>query len=117
MEATNPIINEFEDKGTSFKDFIAGTIPFGEYAQSEDYKRLAAAQRNFIAAVLRKESGAAISDQEFESGAKIYFPQPGDSDAVIKDKRRYRDLAVQGMKMAAGPGAAMMGTNDPLGLR
>lgn len=33
---------------------------------------------------------------------KIYFPQIGDSDAVIKQKKQARDTAVNAMKVAAG---------------
>jgi len=37
--------------------------------------------------VLRKESGAAIAASEFDNAEKQYFPQPGDSDQVISQKR------------------------------
>jgi hypothetical protein len=55
------------------------------------------AQRDFINAVLRRESGAVISKPEFANGQKQYFPQPGDSNAVLDQKRRNRELAIKGM--------------------
>lgn len=56
------------------------------------------AQRDFINAVLRRESGAVISEPEFENAKRQYFPQPGDSDAVLKQKRANRALAINGME-------------------
>lgn len=50
------------------------------------------AERNFINAVLRRESGAAISPEEFKSAEKQYFPMPGDSAEVLAQKKANRDL-------------------------
>jgi len=82
---------------------------------------------NFITAVLRKESGAAISPGEFVTAEKLYFPKPGDDVTVIKQKQRARELAIKAMEIQAGPGAKSIqgltpstsgGTSasDPLGL-
>jgi len=53
------------------------------------------AQRDFINAVLRRESGAVIADSEFDNARKQYFPQPGDSDAVKSQKAANRQRAIQ----------------------
>jgi hypothetical protein len=82
---------------------------------------------NFITAVLRKESGAAISPGEFVTAERLYFPRPGDDDSVIKQKQRARELAIKAMKIQAGPGAKSIeetkpstsgatSASDPLGL-
>jgi len=95
---------------------------------SEDQQKVQNARINFITAILRKESGAAISPQEFATAEKLYFPSPGEGTGVIKQKQRARDLAIKAMKVQAGPGAKSIdqisvggaGTpsaNDPLGLR
>lgn len=60
------------------------------------------AQRDFTNAVLRQESGAAIGADEFDNARKQYFPQPGDSAAVIQQKARNRQLAIQGLNSNAG---------------
>lgn len=60
------------------------------------------AQRDFISAVLRLESGAAISPEEFDSQALIYFPQSGDGDAVIKQKAEARRRALEQLRLQAG---------------
>ena len=63
------------------------------------------ARRNFVTAVLRKESGAAISPSEFANEAQKYFPQPGDVDSVIKQKQNARETAIKALEIQAGPGA------------
>lgn len=63
------------------------------------------AQRDFVTAVLRKESGATISPEEFKSASQQYFPQPNDSDAVKAQKARNRQTVIQGLKVGAGAGA------------
>lgn len=60
------------------------------------------AERDFVNALLRKESGAAISPAEFENAAKQYFPRGGDSDAVLEQKRVNRLQAFAGLKAQAG---------------
>ena len=63
------------------------------------------AKSNFITAVLRKESGAVISDSEFDREDKKYFPQINDNAAVIKQKENARKLAIKAIEVQAGPGA------------
>ena len=63
------------------------------------------AKSNFITAVLRKESGAVISDSEFDREDKKYFPQINDSPAVVKQKENARKLAIKAIEVQAGPGA------------
>jgi hypothetical protein len=62
---------------------------------SEDRQQYRQAEDNFISAVLRKESGATISEEERESAKRQYIPQPGDKASVVKQKqenrRRVRD--------------------------
>lgn len=70
----------------------AGNAMLGDSGQQAEQ-----AQRDFINAVLRRESGAVISEPEFKNAAKQYFPQQGDSKAVLDQKRRNRQLAIQGM--------------------
>ncbi|MCU0949517.1 MAG: hypothetical protein MUC68_00310 [Burkholderiaceae bacterium] len=69
---------------------------------SADQQQVEQAQRDFINAVLRRESGAVIADSEFANARQQYFPQPGDSPAVIAQKARNRQTAIEGMKVEAG---------------
>lgn len=82
----------------SFKSFA---LP--DAFKSEDLKRQEQAERNFVNAVLRRESGAAIAESEFESAEKQYFPRAGDSPAVLRQKANNRQVALAGLKAEAGP--------------
>lgn len=73
---------------------------------SSDEQMAAQAQRNFISATLRQESGAAIGPAEFGNQYQIFFPMPGDSAEVIAQKAKARQVAMAGFKTAAGPSAA-----------
>jgi hypothetical protein len=82
-----------------------GAVPFaGNFLVSEAYQKFDQAQRDFINAVLRRESGAVISDQEFDNARKQYFPQPGDTQERIAQKQRNRAEAIRGIGAAGGPG-------------
>lgn len=69
----------------------------GNLMLSKEGQMAEQAQRDFINAVLRRESGAVISAPEFANGQKQYFPQPGDTPEVLAQKRRNRELAISGM--------------------
>ena len=77
----------------------------GNYVTPEKQQEYNQYKRNFISAVLRKESGAAISNTEFANEDAKYFPQPGDSQSVRQQKSAARDLAIKALQVQAGPGA------------
>lgn len=111
MQEADRILN---DIGTSYSpmklDIARGAekIPGGSAAANasllngNDQKAMQA-QRDFVNAVLRKESGAAIVESEFNNARKQYFPQPGDDPDTIKQKAANRALAISGMGKIAGP--------------
>lgn len=72
------------------------------FTQSEQQQQVEQAKRNFINALLRKESGAVIGDSEFRNADRQYFPQSGDSPAVIEQKRRNR-VQAQRLMLEAVP--------------
>lgn len=57
---------------------------------------------NWVRANLRKESGAAIGVDEARQEIANYFPQPGDSAEVVKQKADQRRVVEQAMRTAAG---------------
>jgi hypothetical protein len=73
------------------------------YALSAEDQQAEQAQRDFINAVLRQESGAAIGASEFDNARKQYFPQPNDKPENIAQKANNRRLAVAGLQRNAGP--------------
>lgn len=60
------------------------------------------AERNFVNAILRRESGAAISSDEFDNAQEQYFPRTGDSPVVVAQKKANRMQAVQALRAEAG---------------
>ena len=105
MMKSNSVITKLEKAGTNFPDYAKSGIPVvGNYLISDDYRQLDQAERDFLNAVLRRESGAVISDNEFANGKKQYFPQPGDDPKTIEQKRANRETAIAGISRAAGPG-------------
>jgi hypothetical protein len=82
-----------------------GLTEFGftpERLRSDDRKIYEAAKENWIAAALRKESGAAIGKDEYSAADRQYFPQPGDSDKVLKQKANLRSTVFKSMKAGIG---------------
>jgi hypothetical protein len=75
------------------------------WALPEEALKVEQAQRDFINAVLRQESGASIGSSEFDSAKRQYFPQPGDTPEVIAQKRANRELVIKGFARQAGSGA------------
>jgi len=100
------IVRNVQAKGyqISFRDLVADNYSswFGSTMQSPEGQEFFSASRNFIAAVLRKESGAAISDGEYINGLKQYFPQIGDTRNVVLQKQALREEAINGMVAESG---------------
>jgi hypothetical protein len=69
----------------------------GNAMLSEESQQAEQAMRDFVNAVLRRESGAVISDSEFANAQKQYFPQPNDTDKNLKQKARNRQIAIEGL--------------------
>jgi hypothetical protein len=86
--------------------------------KSTDRQKFEQAENNFINAVLRRESGATISDQERANARKQYIRQPGDSPEVIAQKKANREAVIYDFKRLGGGSAAQSqgGENDPLGV-
>jgi hypothetical protein len=121
MIDSNKIVNQLADKGVNTPAVATGLsnvpviggalgstvnmLPSALGGQSSEQQSLLQAKRNFITAVLRKESGASISPSEFKTEEQKYFAQLGDSPEVIKQKANARELAIKAMKIQAGPGA------------
>jgi hypothetical protein len=70
--------------------------------QSELGQLYTQSQRAFTEARLRKDSGAAIPEQEFENDRRTYFVQPGDTTNVIAQKRRGRAAVLASLWFEAG---------------
>jgi hypothetical protein len=99
MQAAGEALDELEQTGKQISTPGANGMigPAVNLVNSKEGQRLDQSKRDFLNAVLRRESGAVIADTEFDNGNKQYFPQAGDSQEVITQKRDNRLLATRGI--------------------
>lgn len=105
LDAEKIIANpKMVEAAVSLDQTLIGSLPVvGNKYVSKEYQQFDQARRNFVNAILRRESGAVISDAEFDNANRQYFPQYGDSAEVIKQKAANRRSAIQGLVESAGP--------------
>lgn len=116
------------EAGTSIKQAGIEGIPLipdaaKNWAHTPEYQKYDQAQRNMINAILRRESGAAISQSEFDNAYKQYIPRVGDSPEKLAEKQRNRQAAIAGIAGGGGqsykppyvfgPNGEMMPTGAP----
>lgn len=113
MQRANERLNAVDLAGTSFFQNALNFIPFGagRPLQTDEFRSYDDARRDFVNAVLRRESGAAIAESEFESANRQYFPVPGDSDTQIQEKRMRREQAVIMLLASSGAEGMAYATN------
>jgi hypothetical protein len=110
------------DRPSRVKQFAEGLPLVGQsaaeaanlFVASPEQQQVEQAQRDFINAVLRRESGAVIADSEFDNARKQYFPQIGDDAATKAQKKRNREIAQRGI-LAEVPNAARGKVDEVLG--
>lgn len=95
------------EAGTSIKQAGIEGIPLipdaaKNWAHSPEYQKYDQAQRNMINSILRRESGAAISQSEFDNAYKQYIPRVGDSPEKLAEKQRNRQAAIAGIAGGGG---------------
>lgn len=122
LEQAENVFDDLTKKGfdrASMSEGAASLFQRGplEDFKSSDLKRQEQAERNFLTAILRKESGAAISATEFDTGEKMYFPRLGDTPEVLAQKKANREQAKQGMKLGAGPAWEQIKTVTPTAVK
>ena len=88
-----------EDVSEAARSMVGRLIPGVMTPAAQQQKQ---AERNFLTAVLRRESGAAISASEMASGEAQYFDRVGDSPEVKEQKRANRLQAIESLKAEAG---------------
>lgn len=96
-------IQSIEDKVSKSGLMAQGQLQYApNILQTKEQQAYRQGQRAFTEARLRKESGAAIPPQEFENDSQTYFAQPGDSPETIEQKRKAREVVLQGLAFASG---------------
>lgn len=102
-----PTIDKYEQALLSLGENVAGNIPYGNFLQSEEYQVARDAGREFLATVLRKDTGAAVTPSEEAMYGDMLLPRPGDKPATIEMKRRRRAVAVAAIEAGMPPQAIL----------
>jgi len=88
---------------TQLDQSLWSNVPIaGNYALSPEYQTAQRAAREFLAVVLRKDTGAAVTPAEFSLYGPMFIPAPGDSDQVLAAKRKARDRAMDAIRTGLG---------------
>ena len=112
-------LNAFDENGAkgvgSWWEMSKSALPLPNGMKGAALQLQDQAKRNFINAVLRRESGAAISPEEFKNAEEQYFPQPGDDAATVDAKRMNRIQATQDFYAESGQKPPMLHVKDKNG--
>jgi len=76
--------------------------PIANALRTTEEQQYFQAKSDFITNVLRKQSGAAVTDTEYTREERRFFPSRNDDPATIKQKSRARDLFIQTQRVTAG---------------
>ena len=104
IKAQQALDNLAELETLTTQDKTLRAVPYGtaEWAMTPNGKRAVNAERQFVAAVLRKESGAAISDGEYATYGSQFFPRLNDPPELLAQKAQNRKAALLVMRAQAG---------------
>lgn len=113
MDQAEAVFAKLENEGFDRASYTgAGEANLFGAIQPGLAKRQNQAETNFVSAVLRRESGAAISPKEFELAEELYFPRAGDDEQTKLQKAQTRLAAIEGIRAEAGSNA--MGKIQPI---
>jgi hypothetical protein len=70
---------------------------------SSEWQQFQRHAREGVAAILRKDTGAAVTPHEWDWYYPMYYPQPGDDADVVRDKQQARLAVANGLRGASGP--------------
>lgn len=77
----------------------------GNFIKSKEYQLAEQAGLEFLQAVLRKDTGAAITPAEQTEYGRVYLPQPGDSQELLAQKKASRSRALAAIRLGLPPDA------------
>lgn len=101
LAALDPVADALTSRGDRAAEYVPMGLARG--TQSDTFQLAQQAGDEFLQAILRKDTGAAITGQEQELYGKTYLPQPGDSDAVMQQKKQARRRALEALKSGMSP--------------
>lgn len=73
------------------------------YFQSDEYQQAQVLGKDFLAPILRKDTGAAVTPSEWVFYKAIYIPEVGDNPTKLAEKKAARQRAVEAMRIGLEP--------------
>lgn len=109
----NQALQTLDTELTDYGQEYAGKAPMGlgNYFRDPAFRQAKVAADSFLTSILRKDTGAAITDQEFDIYGPIFLPIPGDDPATIQTKKRMRDVALLAIRGGLGTADAVAQAN------
>lgn len=98
-------LDEFFEKGAPPRSLMSRVPIVGNFVMSEDEQRMVQAAEAVASAILRMESGAAVTEGEIKSYARQFLPAPGDSPEVRAQKKATLEQQLQAMRAQTSPGS------------
>lgn len=77
----------------------------GNFIKSKEYQLAEQAGLEFLQAILRKDTGAAITPAEQTEYGRVYLPQPGDRSELLVQKKASRARALAAIRLGLPPDA------------
>ena len=98
MAGVSPKLSEVEARDDFDPSMVTHPAAAAFSQTAKEYRNY---MREWIAGLLRKDTGAAVTDSEFNLYGSTYFPVPGDTDAQVVAKRNARERAFKGVRAAS----------------
>lgn len=104
-----PIIDKFGDALLNPLERAVEGDPTGivRGMQSPEFQQAQQAGKEFLQALLRKDTGATITPEEDAQYGAVYLPRPGDGPEVLEQKRISRQRAVAAIEAGLPPQAIL----------
>ena len=102
LDVLDPIAGELTSRTQRAAEFDPTGLARGAM-QSDQFQIAKNAGDEFLQALLRKDSGAAITPSEQSLYGVTYLPQPGDNEALLEAKKAARRRAVTAIQAGMNP--------------
>jgi hypothetical protein len=103
MKDLDPIDAKLLSRGNRALDVVP--LGLGREFQDTEFQLAQGAGREFLVALLRKDTGAVVTQEEEALYGSIYLPEPGDSPERVAQKRQARERAIAGIEAGLPPTA------------
>lgn len=98
LTTLEPIADSLTARGDTMLNSPLIPLGLGREYQSENFQVANNAGQNLLLAILRKDTGAAVTPTEEKTYGDVFLPRPGDGAALLAQKAQARELAVAGLE-------------------